>query len=185
MTARARQPRSEPREMILIEHLPFETDAGIGERARIGLIVLASDFTIEHEWRAIFAALPGVALFQSRLFNDPIITPELLRAMEPLIAPGGRVSFCPATPSTPSPSAAPPPRWRSARRGCSRKIRAGGQEAPATTPITAAFAAFTRPWGEAHCRAHALSGRGQPDRRRLHHGARLRGAGVRLVQRGE
>ena len=41
--------------------------------ARIGLIVLASDFTIEHEWRAIFAALPGVALYESRLFNDPIV----------------------------------------------------------------------------------------------------------------
>ena len=97
MTARARQSRSEPREMILIEHLPFETDAGIGERARIGLIVLASDFTIEHEWRAIFAALPGVALYESRLFNDPIITPESLRAMEPLIAPAASL-ILPGTP---------------------------------------------------------------------------------------
>ena len=56
--------------MILIEHLPFETDGGIGGRADgIGLIVLATDFTIEHEWRRIFAALPEVALYESRIFE--------------------------------------------------------------------------------------------------------------------
>ena len=32
----------------LIEHLPFTTAKVIGARARIGLVVLASDYTIEH-----------------------------------------------------------------------------------------------------------------------------------------
>jgi maleate isomerase len=73
-------------DMILIEHLPFETDGGIASRARLGLMVLATDFTIEHEWRAIMAGLPGVALYQSRILNDAQITPETLRAMEPRIA---------------------------------------------------------------------------------------------------
>ena len=35
----------------LIEHLPFTTAKVIGARARIGLVVLASDYTIEHEFR--------------------------------------------------------------------------------------------------------------------------------------
>ena len=48
--------------MTLLEHLPFETDRGIASRARIGLIVLATDYTIEHEWRRIMTGLPGVAL---------------------------------------------------------------------------------------------------------------------------
>src|SRR5436190_1684165 len=69
--------------MILIEHLPFTTDRGIASRARIGLIVLATDYTIEHEWRAIIGKLPGVALYESRIRNDRQITPETLRAMEP------------------------------------------------------------------------------------------------------
>ena len=34
--------------MTLIEHLPFDIDEGIASRARIGLMVLATDFTIEH-----------------------------------------------------------------------------------------------------------------------------------------
>ena len=142
MTARVRQSRSEPREMILIEHLPFETDAGIGERARIGLIVLASDFTIEHEWRAIFAALPGVALYESRLFNDPIITPESLRAMEPLIAPAASL-ILPGNPLDAIAFGCTSASMAIGEEGVFAKIRAGGQEAPATTPVTAAFAAFT------------------------------------------
>ena len=36
-------------DMILLEHLPFDTDNGIASRARIGLIVLATDYTIEYQ----------------------------------------------------------------------------------------------------------------------------------------
>ncbi|MEM7562000.1 MAG: hypothetical protein AAF353_03000 [Pseudomonadota bacterium] len=36
-------------ETRLIEHLPYQTDEGIGSRASIGLIVLATDYTIEYE----------------------------------------------------------------------------------------------------------------------------------------
>jgi maleate isomerase len=67
--------------------LPFSLDGGTGPRARLGLLVLATDQVIEHEWRLILAGLPGVALYESRLWNDARITPLTLRAMEPLIAP--------------------------------------------------------------------------------------------------
>ena len=43
----------------LIEHLPFTTAKVIGSRARIGLVVLASDYTIEHEFRTL-VDMPGV-----------------------------------------------------------------------------------------------------------------------------
>ncbi len=78
--------KEHPREPVLLEHLPFAVDSGIAGRARIGLIVLATDYTIEHEWRHIMADLDGVALYQSRILNDNRITPETLRAMEPRIA---------------------------------------------------------------------------------------------------
>lgn len=128
-------------DMILIEHLPFQTDSGIASRARIGLIVLATDFTIEHEWRKIITPLAGVALYQSRILNDAQITPETLRAMEPRIAsatdvilPGGELDVV--------------------AYGCTSASMAIGEEkvfqrirevrpgAKGTTPITAAFAAF-------------------------------------------
>ena len=74
-------------ERIILTHLPFQLDEGVAPRARIGLIVLSCDQTIEYEWRGILERLPGVGLFHARIPVDPIITPTSLRAMEPLIGP--------------------------------------------------------------------------------------------------
>lgn len=127
--------------MVLIEHLPFATDGGIASRARIGLMVLATDFTIEHEWRRIIAGLPGVALYQSRILNDSQITPETLRAMEPRIAAAADVIL-------------PGADLDVVAYGCTSAAMAIGEEkvferiravrpnVKCTTPITAAFAAF-------------------------------------------
>jgi len=84
-------------ETMLIEHLPYDVDGGIARRASIGLIVLATDYTIEHEWRQVFAEVDGVALYQSRIHNENMITPETLRAMAPRIVECTRV----ITPDTP------------------------------------------------------------------------------------
>src|SRR5271154_6255669 len=66
--------------------LPSALDEGLAARAAIGLVVLATDQTIEHEFRALIRS-PGVAFFESRVFNDNEITPETLRAIGPRIAP--------------------------------------------------------------------------------------------------
>jgi maleate isomerase len=128
-------------DMILLEHLPFEFDGGIASRARIGLIVLATDYTIEHEWRQIMTGLPGVALYQSRIFNDSTVTPETLRAMEPRIAAAAELIL-------------PGSELDVVAYGCTSASMAIGEEkvfanirsvrhsARCTTPITAAFAAF-------------------------------------------
>jgi maleate isomerase len=128
-------------ETKLIEHLPYEIDDGIASRASIGLIVLATDYTIEHEWRQLFAGVDGVALYQSRIQNENMITPETLRAMEPRIVECTRV----ITPDTPVDVMA---------YGCTSASMAIGEEnvfarireakpgVRCTTPITAAFAAF-------------------------------------------
>ncbi len=63
------------------QHMAFELDGGVYARAAIGLIVLASDQTVEHEFRRIFD-MPGVALYESRIYNDTNITPETLKSME-------------------------------------------------------------------------------------------------------
>ncbi len=63
------------------QHMPFEMDGGSGARAAIGLIVLASDQTVEYEFRQIFD-LAGVAFYESRIYNSNTITPETLKAME-------------------------------------------------------------------------------------------------------
>ena len=68
----------------IIEHLPFETSQMIGSRARIGLVVLATDYTIEHEMR-VLVNRPGVDIYHARIANSQNISPDSLRAMEPLI----------------------------------------------------------------------------------------------------
>jgi maleate isomerase len=63
-----------------------QLDEGIASRAAIGLVVLATDQTLEHEFRTLLGQ-PGVAFYETRLFNDFDITPESLRAIGPRIAP--------------------------------------------------------------------------------------------------
>jgi maleate isomerase len=62
-------------------HMPYGLEPGIAHRARIGLVVLASDHTIEHEWRRMLD-IEGIAVYHSRIANSPTITPETLKAME-------------------------------------------------------------------------------------------------------
>lgn len=124
-------------ERIVLNHLPFELDAGIAPRARIGLVVLGCDQTIEYEWRGILQDLPGVGLYHARIAVDPIITPTTLRAMEPLIGPTTDLLL-------------PGHRFEVVAFGCTSASMVLGEEhvmalmnrakpeARATTPITAA-----------------------------------------------
>ena len=64
-----------------ISRLDFKTDLGAGARARIGLLVLESDQTMEWEMRQM-ADLPGVAIYHARLANEAEVTPETLVQME-------------------------------------------------------------------------------------------------------
>ncbi len=128
-------------DMILLEHLPYQLDNGIAARASIGLIVLATDYTVEHEWQHIFNKVPGVALYHSRIYNDDVISPESLRAMEPRITASTEL----ITPDTDLDVVA---------YGCTSASMAIGEEnvfknirkakpgVKCTTPITGAFAAF-------------------------------------------
>jgi len=67
-------------------NIPFALDAGIARRAAIGVIVLATDHTIEHEWRKLLN-IDGVAFYEARVMNSATITPETLAEMEGGLAP--------------------------------------------------------------------------------------------------
>lgn len=54
----------------------------LGSRLRVGLIVLASDSTVEHEWRMIMGPREGVAVYHSRIPFHPTVTAETLKQME-------------------------------------------------------------------------------------------------------
>lgn len=69
------------------ERLRLATDAGLGARARIGMLVLKTDQTLEYEAARILARVPGVALHHARLHNAFEINRETLLAMQPLLAP--------------------------------------------------------------------------------------------------
>ncbi len=63
----------------------YETDAGIGVRANLGLIVLQADETVEPLMRKLFS-LDGVALYHTRIPSATEITAESLQDMKQEIA---------------------------------------------------------------------------------------------------
>jgi len=72
------------------QNIPYKMDSGLGERARIGLIVLSGDQTIEYEIRQLLD-LPGVSFYGNRLYCSPTITPETLKDMESKIPEATRL----------------------------------------------------------------------------------------------
>jgi maleate isomerase len=124
----------------LVEHLPFSTDAGIAARARIGLVVLATDHTLEHEFRRVLT-MPGVAFYEARIRNSATITPETLREMASSLTATADLLL-------------PGEDFDVIGYGCTSASMVLGEEkvfelvrkarpmAKVTTPITAAFAAF-------------------------------------------
>ena len=61
--------------------MQFRTDAGLGSRANIGMIVLSSDQTLELEFRTLLD-FEGVALYHARIPNETVITEVTLAQME-------------------------------------------------------------------------------------------------------
>jgi len=124
----------------MIEHLAFNTEMAIGARARIGLVVLATDYTIEHEFRKIIT-LPGVDVYAARIRNSPSITPASLAAMEPmltatadLILPGDTLDVLAFGCTSAS--------MVLGEAVISARLKAAKPEARTTNPVSAAFAAF-------------------------------------------
>ncbi|HKF60413.1 MAG TPA: aspartate/glutamate racemase family protein [Dongiaceae bacterium] len=70
-----------PDQAVSLSHMPFTFDRGIAHRAAIGLIVLATDQTIEHEFRQMLA-IDGVAFYETRIHNAAEINPATLTEME-------------------------------------------------------------------------------------------------------
>jgi maleate isomerase len=70
--------------------LPYETDGGAATRARLGLIVLHVDETIETEFRHLID-LEGVALYCTRVPSGTELTEETLNAMAAEIPAAARL----------------------------------------------------------------------------------------------
>ena len=122
------------------EHLPHRLDDGIASRAAIGLIVLATDQTMEHEFRRLLD-LPGVAFYESRILNEAAITPATLAAMEARLADATEV-ILPGLPLDVIAFGCTSAAMVIGEEQVFARIRAARPGVACTTPITAAFAAF-------------------------------------------
>jgi maleate isomerase len=122
-------------------HMPHRIDPGIAHRARIGLIVLASDHTIEHEWRQMLA-IDGIAVYHSRIANSPTITPETLRAMEAGLTQAADV-ILPGVPLDVVAYGCTSGAMVIGEETVAARIRAARPDVAVTTPITGALAAMT------------------------------------------
>jgi maleate isomerase len=121
-------------------NMPHRLDRGIAARAALGLIVLATDQTIEHEFRRLLD-LPGVALYQSRIQNDASITPETLRAMADRLVAATEV-ILPGTPLDVMAFGCTSASMVIGEERVFELIRSARPGVACTTPITAALAAF-------------------------------------------
>jgi maleate isomerase len=65
----------------VITRFDFSTDPDASVRARLGLLVLESDQTMEREIREITDAL-GVSVYHARLANETVVTSDSLAKME-------------------------------------------------------------------------------------------------------
>jgi maleate isomerase len=129
---------SEP--AINLQQLPHRIDRGIAERAAIGLIVLATDQTIEHEWRRLID-LPGVAVYESRILNDNAITTVTLKAMEARLAEAAGL-ILPGLPLDVVGFGCTSASMVIGEERVFELIREARPGVACSTPITAAFAAF-------------------------------------------
>ena len=120
--------------------LPCELDAGIAHRAAIGLLVLATDQTMEHEFRQVMR-IPGVGLYAARLYNDAAITNETLRAMRTRITPATEL-ILPGLPLDVVGFGCTSASMALGEEVIFDEIRKARPEVKCTTPVTAAIAAF-------------------------------------------
>ena len=79
-------PQTEPNDALLApfidrRDMAYELDAGLGDKGRIGLVLLATDQTLEHEFRCVLTHARGVTTYTSRIHNTVEITPESLASM--------------------------------------------------------------------------------------------------------
>lgn len=122
------------------QRFDFDIDEGIASRAAVGLIVLSSDQTVEYDFRRLLN-LPGVGVYQSRIYTENIVTPESLARMEPniersteLLLPGVNLDVVAYGCTSAS--------MIIGEERIFERIRAARPEVACTTPITGAFAAF-------------------------------------------
>lgn len=120
--------------------LACELDAGIARRAAIGLVVLATDQTMEHEFRRLLP-LDGIGIYCTRVYNDADITPETLRAIRERIAPGTEL-ILPGLPLDVVGFGCTSATMTLGEEIVFEEIRKARPGIACTTPITAALAAF-------------------------------------------
>ena len=153
------------------QEIPFTLDGGVAPRAAIGLIVLATDHTIEHEWRRILRDVEGVGVFETRIWNDAQINSETLAQMEAritdctaVIRPGERIDVVGYACTSGAMVIGAGRRRRARPRGASRDSR----DEPVHGRPDGAAAARRR----ADRAAHAVRRRGQPAHARRSSSAR-------------
>lgn len=120
--------------------LPCDLDKGIAARAAIGLVVLATDQTMEHEFRRLLP-LDGIGVYCARVFNDADVTPETLRAIGDLIAPATEL-ILPGLPLDVVGFGCTSATMTMGEERIFSEIRKARPGVTCTTPITAALAAF-------------------------------------------
>jgi maleate isomerase len=117
-----------------------EFDQGIAGRGAIGVIVLATEKTLECEWRKLFT-MNGIAVYESRIMSPRLISVESLATMKKDIAYAAQL-IQPGEPLHVLAYACTSGAMVIGEAAVFELMRRSHSEAACTTPITGALAAF-------------------------------------------
>jgi maleate isomerase len=129
-----------PSKPVETRAMPFALDRPNARQPAIGMIVLATDCTIENELRRLLPST-RVSLYHSRIENDPQITPESLVEMDGRITEGA-ATLVPGSPLDVVGYGCTSATVVMGEDAVFRRIRAARPGVSCTSPITAAIAAF-------------------------------------------
>ena len=124
-----------------LETLPFEIKNVIANRARMGLIALATDHIIEYELPRLIHPISGAQIYTTRVPMEPKVTPQTLHGMKASLTDAAKTLL-------------PGVQFNVIGYGCtsasviigeleiSQAIQLAHHKTPITTPITACIAAL-------------------------------------------
>ena len=121
-------------------HMSAEFDQGIASRGAIGVIVLATEKTLEREWRRLFT-MSDIAVYESRIMSPRLISVESLAGMKKDIACAAEV-IQPGEPLNVLAYACTSGAMVIGEAAVFDLMRRSHPEAACTTPITGALAGF-------------------------------------------
>jgi len=129
--------------MQIVENVPNAVENIIANRARLGLIALATDHVVDNELALALGGIEGTQLYTTRVPMDPIVTTDSLASMEARLGAAAS-TLLPGVPLSVIGYGCTSASVVIGEDKVAAAIQAEKPDCPVTTPITAGIVALAR-----------------------------------------